>query len=103
MIARKMKESMLEYETMNDRMYKFRMKGRYRNFTIISVHAPMEEKEREKEESYQCLEATYRKIQKCDLVIMMGDFNAKTGKEEYQKKTAGKYAIHDISNGTETY
>jgi endonuclease/exonuclease/phosphatase family metal-dependent hydrolase len=28
----------------------------------------------------------------------MGDFNAKTGKEEYQKKVAGKYTIHNISN-----
>jgi endonuclease/exonuclease/phosphatase family metal-dependent hydrolase len=28
----------------------------------------------------------------------MGDFKAKIGKEEYQKKVAGKYTIHDISN-----
>jgi hypothetical protein len=28
----------------------------------------------------------------------MGDFNAKIGKEEDQKKVAGKYKIHDISN-----
>jgi endonuclease/exonuclease/phosphatase family metal-dependent hydrolase len=44
------------------------------------------------------LEETYQKIQKYDLVIIMGDFNAKIGKEEYQKKAAGKYSIHDISN-----
>jgi endonuclease/exonuclease/phosphatase family metal-dependent hydrolase len=74
------------------------MKGRYRNITI-SVHAPTEEKEeREKEEIYESLEETHQKIQKYDLVIIMGDFNAKTGKEEYQKKAAGKFTIHDISN-----
>jgi endonuclease/exonuclease/phosphatase family metal-dependent hydrolase len=28
----------------------------------------------------------------------MGDRNAKIGKEEYQKKVAEKYTIHDISN-----
>jgi hypothetical protein len=28
----------------------------------------------------------------------MGDFNAGRGKEEYQKKVAGKYTIHCISN-----
>jgi endonuclease/exonuclease/phosphatase family metal-dependent hydrolase len=84
---------------MNDRVCKLRMKGRYRNITIISVHAPMEEKEeREKEEFYECLEGTYQKIQKYSLVIMMGDFNAKIGEERYQKKAAGKYSIHDISN-----
>jgi endonuclease/exonuclease/phosphatase family metal-dependent hydrolase len=31
----------------------------------------------------------------------MGDFNAKIGKEEYQKKVAGKYTIHNISNENE--
>jgi endonuclease/exonuclease/phosphatase family metal-dependent hydrolase len=98
-IARKRKESMLEYETINERVCRLRMKGRYRNITIISVHAPTEEKEdREKEEFYECLEEMYHKIQKYDLVIIMGDFNAKIGKEEYQKEVAGKYTIHDISN-----
>jgi hypothetical protein len=28
----------------------------------------------------------------------MGDFNVKIGKEEYQKKVAGKYSIHNINN-----
>jgi hypothetical protein len=28
----------------------------------------------------------------------MGDFKANIGKEKYQKKAAGKYSIHDISN-----
>jgi exonuclease III len=41
-ITRNMKASMLEYETSNDRICKLRMKGRYRNIIIISVHAPME-------------------------------------------------------------
>jgi exonuclease III len=44
MITRKMKASMVEYETINDRICKLRMKGRYRNITIIFVHAPAEEK-----------------------------------------------------------
>jgi diketogulonate reductase-like aldo/keto reductase len=62
-ITRKMKESMLEYETINDRICRSRMKGRYRNITILSVHAPTEGKEdREKEEFYECLEEIYHKI-----------------------------------------
>jgi hypothetical protein len=48
MIARKMKGSMLEYETI---ICKLRMKGRYRNITIISAHAKMEEKEERKKSS----------------------------------------------------
>jgi endonuclease/exonuclease/phosphatase family metal-dependent hydrolase len=60
-----------------------------------------EKDEREKEEFYKCLEETYQKIQKYDLVIIMGDFNAKIGKEEYKKKGAGKYSIHNISSKNE--
>jgi endonuclease/exonuclease/phosphatase family metal-dependent hydrolase len=54
-------------------------------------------KERERErEFYECLEETYHETEKWDYI--MGDFNAKTGKEEYQKKAAGKCTIHNISN-----
>jgi hypothetical protein len=76
-----MKEIMLEYEAINERICRLRTKGRYRNITVILVHALMEEKEdREKEEFYDCLEEMYHKIQKYDLVIIIGDFNAKIGK-----------------------
>jgi endonuclease/exonuclease/phosphatase family metal-dependent hydrolase len=82
------------------------MKGKYRNITIMSVHAPMVEKEeREEGEFYECSEETYQNIQMNDLVITMWDFNAKIGKDEYQKKVAGKYSIHDMKtrNGLKVY
>jgi endonuclease/exonuclease/phosphatase family metal-dependent hydrolase len=39
-------------------------------------------RKREKEEFCECLEETYKKIQKYNLVIIMGDFNARLEKEE---------------------
>jgi hypothetical protein len=36
---------MLEYETINDTICRLRRKGRYRNLTVLSVHAPTEERE----------------------------------------------------------
>jgi hypothetical protein len=51
MITRKIKESMLEYETADDGICKLRMKGRYRSITIISVHTPTEEKGEERKKS----------------------------------------------------
>jgi hypothetical protein len=90
----KIKGSMLECEAINERICRLRMKGRYRNIILISVHDPTEEKEdREKEEFYDCVEEMYHRIQKYDL-----DFNARIGKEQYQKNVAGKFTIHDISN-----
>jgi hypothetical protein len=48
-----------------------KMKGRYRNFTIILAHVPTEEKE----EFYECLGETYQKIHKHDLAIIMRDLS----------------------------
>jgi endonuclease/exonuclease/phosphatase family metal-dependent hydrolase len=56
----------------------------------------------EKEEFYDCLEETYQKIQKYNIVIIMRDFNAKIGKEEYKKKRQEntKYMILATKTGT---
>jgi endonuclease/exonuclease/phosphatase family metal-dependent hydrolase len=32
------------------------------------------------------------------MVIIMGDFNAQIGKQDYQQQVAGPHTIHDISN-----
>jgi exonuclease III len=101
-ITRKMIESVLEYETINERICRLRMKGRCRDITILSVHAPTEEKEeREKEEFYGCLEEIYHKIQKYDLVIIMGDFNAKIGKESIKGKWQGNAQYMTLAMKTE--
>ena len=41
------------------------------------------------------MEETCNKVQKYDIIIIMGDFNAKTGKENHLMKVAGKYTIHN--------
>jgi len=63
---------------------------------IISTHASIEEREEyEKEEFYDRLEETCNKVQKYDIIIIMGDFNAKIGKENHLMKVAWKYTIHN--------
>ncbi|KAG8237869.1 hypothetical protein J437_LFUL017543 [Ladona fulva] len=75
------------------------MKGRFRNITIISVHAPTGEKdEEEKETFYDQLDDTCNKVKKYDMAIVMGDLNAKIGKETHLSKVAGKHAIHEKTN-----
>jgi hypothetical protein len=49
---------MLEYEIINDGICNLRMTGRYRNITIISVHAPMEGEEETRVSSTISLEET---------------------------------------------
>src|SRR5215510_8239335 len=43
-ISRKIKESMLECEPVNARLCRIRIRGKFRNLTIISAYAPTEDK-----------------------------------------------------------
>jgi endonuclease/exonuclease/phosphatase family metal-dependent hydrolase len=58
------------------------VKGTFFNTTIICIHASTEEKDEEQKDAfYELLERLYLKAQKHDIKIVMGDFNAKVGKE----------------------
>ena len=51
--------------------------------SLINVHAPTEEKdESEKEAFYQKVEETYDSCPSNDINIVLGDWNAKVGKED---------------------
>ena len=56
-ISRKVNESILEWEPVNNGLCRSRIRGKFRNLTIISVYAPTEDKgEEEKVEFYSKLE-----------------------------------------------
>ena len=75
------------------------MKGKLNNLSIISVHAPTEEKtDEEKEKFYEDLQIVQNKIPKQDIVIILGDLNTKIGKEDVYQNVAGKHTLHEISN-----
>ena len=86
----------------NERMCKLRIKGKFYNMTIISVYAPTEDENRRNAEN---VEQFYSKLSDvCDItprndaLILLGDFNAKIGKEHSNKRTAGRYTLHDITS-----
>jgi hypothetical protein len=62
------------------------------------VYAPTEEKdEEEKEKCYDDLEKIQEGISKDYLNMIIGDFNAKVGREECMREVVGQYTLHDIS------
>jgi endonuclease/exonuclease/phosphatase family metal-dependent hydrolase len=65
---------------------------------LINVHAPNEEKtEEEKEKFYDDLKSTFERVPKHD-VLILGDLNAKIGKEKAYENVTGKHMLHQISN-----
>jgi exonuclease III len=69
-VQKRIRKRILEFEAVSERICKLCIRGKFRNISIISAHAPTEDKEEEeKEEFYELLEQTCWKIQKHDMLI----------------------------------
>lgn len=98
-IKKKVKNCILGFEPISDRICKIRIKGKFQNITIISAHAPTEEKDdNEKDLFFDQLEKLCEEVQRYDMLVVCGDFNAKIGKESFVSEVAGKFTIHDTTS-----
>jgi len=89
----------MSFTPINERICILRLKGKFRNITLINVRAPTEEKvEEEKYKFYDDLQKVYDRVPKHDTVIILGDLNAKIGKEKAYGSVTGKSILHDVSN-----
>ena len=77
-------EKMLErYECVNERIVWCRLKGRYANIMVVQAYAPTEDKPVEdKDAFYGRLGEVVRSAKRHDILLLMGDFNAKVGQED---------------------
>jgi exonuclease III len=101
MVRNEIKKNILSFEPYDERLCKLRIKGKFNNLSIISVHAPTEEKtDEEKEKFYEDLKIVHNKIPKHDIVIILGNLNAKIGKEDVHQNVAGKHT-HSMRSQTE--
>lgn len=98
-INNKLEKKVIEFKPINGRIAKVRIKSKPFNTTIINIYAPTENaEEEEKTKMYDKIEETIQDIPKQDTIIIMGDFNAQIGKEDYNNEVAGKETIHEVTN-----
>jgi hypothetical protein len=80
----------MSYMILRDRCY---------DITILNVHAPTEDKIDDiKDRFYEELEHLFDEFLKCLTTILLGDFNAKAGKEVIFNPTIGNESLYKISN-----
>ena len=74
----------------SDRVSNIVMRGRWCNIIVVNVHAPSEEKSVEsKDRLHEELEQVFYNFPKYHMKILLGDFNAKVGRENIFKPTIG--------------
>jgi hypothetical protein len=66
---------------------------------VLNVHTPTEDKIDDiKDTFYRALEHIFDKFPKYHMKMLLGDFNAKVGKEGIFKPTTWNESLHEISN-----
>jgi exonuclease III len=74
-------------------------RGRWCHIIVLNVRAPSEDKTDDVKDSfYEELESVFDKFLKYHTKILLGDFNAKVGREDIFKPTIGNETLHEIRN-----
>ena len=75
------------------------LRGRWCNIIVLNVHAASEEKSDDSKDGfYEELEQVFDHFPKYHMKIVLGDFNAKVGRENNFKPTIGNESLHQDSN-----
>ncbi|XP_071153817.1 craniofacial development protein 2-like [Mytilus edulis] len=82
LITKRSKTALLEWNPISPRIITARFNSRFQKKTLIQVYAPTNGADDcEKEDFYHSLQTTIEKVPKRDLLVLMGDLNAKVGSE----------------------
>lgn len=98
-INKKIQMGVIGFKPISNRICYIRIRMKFRNLSIFSIHAPTEQKsDEEKEEFYTMLDSEVGKAPENDIKLVLGDFNAQVGREDEYTSITGKYSLHHITN-----
>ena len=86
-------------EFVSDRVSCIVLRGHWCNIIVLNVHGQSEEKSDDLKDSfYEELEQVFYHFPKYHMKILLGDFNAKVGKDNIFKPTIGDENLHQDIN-----
>ncbi len=99
LVSKGIEHAVLNWKAYNESLCMIRVKSQFHNITLFSVHAPTEDKpDLIKDVFYDELGTAYASAPANDVKIILGDFNAKIGKEECYAETIGRDSLHEDCN-----
>ena len=94
-VHRRLVSAVKRIEFVSDRLSYIVLRGRWLHIIVVNVHAPSEEKIEVSEDSfYEELEEVFDHFPKYHMKILLGDFNAKVGRENIFKPIIGQECLH---------
>jgi hypothetical protein len=86
-------------EFISDRRSYIILRGHWCDIIVLNVYAPTEDKcDDTKDSFYEELEGVFDQFTKYHVKILLGDFNAKVGRDNISKPTIGNESLHETSN-----
>ena len=80
LLSPEVSKSLLDWKPLGPRMLRARFNSRYTKLTVIVCYAPTEEAEEDmKDGFYEQLQAAVEDVKMHDMLLIIGDFNARTG------------------------
>ncbi|XP_042885955.1 craniofacial development protein 2-like [Penaeus japonicus] len=93
-LGKEASKALIGYSPISDRILKLRIQAKPHNITIVQCYAPTSTANEDEINSfYDSLQETIDSIPNRDLQVIMGDMNAKVGKNPTPNKTCGRFGL----------
>ena len=99
-LSHRARRALLRFGAVNERFLKIKLDTSWCRTTVVVVYAPVDAAaDEEKDEFYGDLRQVLRTVTRHDMLIFMGDLNAKVGRETAAfPGTIGRHSLHADSN-----
>ena len=105
LLSKRARRGLMEWYPISERIIIARFQNKIRNINVVQCYAPTETSEEVvKQEFYVALTDVLKKIKRKDVILLMGDFNAKVGQEnEGLEHIMGKHGLGERNENGEFF